>query len=70
MPDIKVRFPDSLNDTEIKQVVDFIERIPKTEWEIFKENFEAFKRSFMDVCKAFWHKLVGWLRSFWNNLFN
>lgn len=69
MPKIEVVLPDNVNQEEAKRIEDWLKGISKTEWEIFKENFEAFKRSFIDVCKAFWYKFVGWLRDVWNRWF-
>ena len=70
MPVIHVELDESqCNEAEAKQVEDWLRGIKKTEWEIFKENFEAFKRSFMDVCKAFAKKLLGWLSDFWHRIF-
>lgn len=70
MPDVTIKFPSNVTEEEAIRVKKWIEGIPQTEWQIFKANFEAFKRSFMDVCKAFWHKLVGWLRNLWDRWFN
>lgn len=70
MPRINVELPDNVTQEEADQIADWIGGISKSEWEIFKENFEAFKRSFIDVCRAFWHKLVGWLRNVWSRWFD
>lgn len=68
MPRINVELPNA-TDEEARQVEDWLKSIKRSEWEIFKENFEAFKRSFMDVCRAFWYKFVGWLKDLWNKWF-
>lgn len=68
MPRINVELPNATEE-EVRQVEDWLKGIKRSEWEIFKENFEAFKRSLMDVCKAFWHKLVGWLKNLWDRWF-
>lgn len=69
MPRINVELPDNVTQGEATQIENWLKGISRSEWEIFKENFEAFKRSFIDVCKAFWHKFVGWLRDVWNRWF-
>ena len=68
MPRINVELPNATEE-EVRQVEKWLIGIKRSEWEIFKENFEAFKRSFMDVCRAFWHKFVGWLKDLWNKWF-
>lgn len=68
MPRINVELPNATEE-EARQVEDWLKGIKRSEWEIFKENFEAFKRSFMDVCRAFWHKLEGWLKNLWDRWF-
>lgn len=69
MPKINVELPDNVNQEEAKRIEDWLSGISRSEWDIFKENFEAFKRSFIDVCKAFWHKFVSWLRNVWDRWF-
>lgn len=68
MPRINVELPNATEE-EVRQVETWLINIKRSEWEIFKENFEAFKRSFMDVCRAFWYKFVGWLKDLWNKWF-
>lgn len=68
MPKLNVELPNATEE-EADQIQKWLEGIQRSEWEIFKENFEAFKRSFMDVCRAFWHKFVGWLKGLWNKWF-
>lgn len=68
MPRINVELDPSVSDAEAKQIENWLINIKTTEWKIFLENFQAFKRSFMDVCRSFAHKLMGWLSRVWNNL--
>lgn len=69
MPRINVELPDNVSQVEADQIASWLINIKKSEWEIFKDNFEAFKRSFIDVCKAFWHKFTDWLKRVWNSIF-
>lgn len=70
MASLSIEVPDNLSPREQQQIKDFFGSRTKTDWMLFKENFNAFISSLKTVCAHFWHKICDWAAGLWEKIRN
>lgn len=66
---INVPVPENLSDEDVEVIQDWFASKNDRDWEIFKQNFNAFINSLKQVCKNFWSKICDWASRIWKSIF-